>query len=321
MVDLGRHYRLMRNLALGWTLDYVISGVSVLPEYQTRRLISRADGFCAQMDWAELKPLLPPTVAGHFRETLGELLIYLTVHEQFFDRPFWYLDGKKGPDDQGEDPEFADRLQYLIERFYKTNPTSGVWKMQTQHLANSTTPHHAKDPEFGMHNAQRHEAAIADDLLACVPFCWLLKDSYPSTCPQAQTRREALIDVLRQALRTPINRETWTDGRPILRGTRGVWRGCGRQLEESKCPPVFLAAAGGAGPGPANFCVARPGLVYVDSFPFHEFGRSLKVREVCAADVIPLYAPADDEERNKKKRTKKNRVMRRRNESREQQLR
>lgn len=92
---LGMHCGITRMLALGWTLEYLIPDISVLPEYQIHRLITGADGFCAQMDWAKLRPLLPPTAAAHFGDLMGELLIHLAIHDLFFERPFWYLDGKR----------------------------------------------------------------------------------------------------------------------------------------------------------------------------------------------------------------------------------
>ncbi len=128
--DLERSYQITRMVVLGWTLEYLIPDISVLPEYQIHRLITRADGFCAQMDWAKLRSLLPPTAASHFGDLMGELLIHLAIHERFFERPFWYLDGKRGPDDPNEDPEFGTKLQYLFERFYKSKYCSST-KVQT----------------------------------------------------------------------------------------------------------------------------------------------------------------------------------------------
>jgi hypothetical protein len=107
----------MKQLAYVWTREYLIADINPLPTYQIRRLITSVEGYCAQLEWTTLRGVLPPPAADHFGEILGELLIDITVHELFCQNPFWYLDGKSGPDDRG-DPDFARRLGYLSERFY-----------------------------------------------------------------------------------------------------------------------------------------------------------------------------------------------------------
>ncbi|KAL4912491.1 hypothetical protein BDW62DRAFT_206446 [Aspergillus aurantiobrunneus] len=143
--------------------------------------------------YLDLRPQLAPTAVENFGRIVGELLIYLTIHERLFENPFWYLDA---------------------------NPTYGVlWKMQTHRLANSHNHHYAPNPKFGQYNADRHEAALAgfaDDLMASEPFCWLIRDVAGSA--STMERRENLIDIFRKAVRTMIKCETWTNGQPDLRG-------------------------------------------------------------------------------------------------------
>lgn len=118
--DLKSFYWQMANLAAAWADQYLITDVAHLPESEIRRLISAANGFCVQMDWEELRTLLPPTAASTFGHILGELLIQLDIHERLFQNPFWYMDGKTGPDDQSEDPRFGRKLQYLFDRLYQS---------------------------------------------------------------------------------------------------------------------------------------------------------------------------------------------------------
>jgi hypothetical protein len=104
----------MKQLIYVWTREYLIAYIDPLPAYQIRRLITSVEGYCAQLEWTTLRGVLPPPAADHFGEILGELLIDITVHGSLFQNPFWYLDGKSGPDDRG-DPEFARRPGYLYE--------------------------------------------------------------------------------------------------------------------------------------------------------------------------------------------------------------
>ena len=46
-----------------------------------------------------------------------DMLVLREMHTQVLEKPFWYLDGKKAPDDQDEDHTFSKRLQHLYQRF------------------------------------------------------------------------------------------------------------------------------------------------------------------------------------------------------------
>jgi hypothetical protein len=174
--------------------------------------------------------------------------------------------------------------------------TYGVlWKMQTQRLANLDTRHHAPIPEFGRANADRHEAALAgfaDNLLASEPFCWLLKGNIDPASREAKARRNELIDLFRKAVRTMIRCETWTSGRPVLRGIREL-KGTydmrsTRATPDNRCwrPKLDLYD------NQRILVVSRPGLVYVDSIDGYNPNVSRRATEVFEAQVIPAYVEA-----------------------------
>jgi hypothetical protein len=104
--------------------------------------------------------------------------------------------------------------------------------MLSQRLANSVETIHAPDPAFGRSHAERQEAAfrgLADDMLASEPFCWLLKDAYPSHSELAEKRRDGMIDIFRKAVKFFKACEIWLNGQPVLRGIaelRDVYRDC-----------------------------------------------------------------------------------------------
>ncbi|KAL2784129.1 hypothetical protein BJX66DRAFT_330188 [Aspergillus keveii] len=178
-----------------WSMDYLIVNLDVLSEDRIHAIIASVDGFCVQTDWETLLPMLPSTVRVNSAHAFGELLMHLAIKERLFESPFWYLDGKRRASDPGEDPTFAEKMNYLFERTYE----------------------------------KRHEAALpalADSLLASEPFCWLLKEDLMPD--KIETRHAELIDVFRKAVRTMISCETWTNGIPVFRGIEelgGIFRG------------------------------------------------------------------------------------------------
>ncbi|KAL4875103.1 hypothetical protein BJY04DRAFT_224300 [Aspergillus karnatakaensis] len=258
---LAPNYDSLSSSARYWASQHLISDIAALSAEQTTALIKRLDGFCVQIGWEELRSKLPPTALAHFGQVAGELLIYLTVHERLFENPFWYLDGKDGPDDV-EDVKFSDKLNYLFERFYRTSPTFGVlWKSQTQRLANAVEYVHSADPKFGRYNRARHEGApagLADDLLRSEPFCWLLAS------PVTDKARKELEQIFHQAVKLMIDCETCANGIPVLRGIEelgGVYKGESEYVSlNTHCwpPGPFVLK------GQEILVVARPGLVYVD---------------------------------------------------------
>ncbi|KAL3496449.1 hypothetical protein BJX62DRAFT_222113 [Aspergillus germanicus] len=223
---LREFYMEISLLTTGWSMDYLIDDLDMLSEDRIDAIIASVNGFCVQTDWATLRPMLPPTVRENSAHVFGELLVYLAI-KVLFENPFWYLDGKRGPSDPGEDPTFAEKLNYPFERFYQrtsltshTNPQYAVlWRMYTQRLSNSPSIHFAPNPTFGKANGERYEAALptlADKFLASEPLCWLLKEKLSPD--ETEARRAELIDIFRKGIRMMIACETWTNGIPVFRG-------------------------------------------------------------------------------------------------------
>ncbi|KAL2870207.1 uncharacterized protein BJX67DRAFT_378198 [Aspergillus lucknowensis] len=113
-------------------------------------------------NWTGPGRILPPTAASHFGDVLAELLIHITVHERLFQNPFWYLDGKTGPDDTVGDTEFGHELTYMFERFYKGDQYDlrGTLAKADPTFSQLRERHHAPNTEFGKYNADRHEKAV-----------------------------------------------------------------------------------------------------------------------------------------------------------------
>jgi hypothetical protein len=63
--------------------------------------------------------LLPDTVHELINEVLLETLVYKEIFGKLFMNPWWYLDGKMSPRDEG-DETFSARLQHLYDRFYES---------------------------------------------------------------------------------------------------------------------------------------------------------------------------------------------------------
>lgn len=170
--------------------------------------------------------------------------------------------------------------------------------MQTQRLCNSTDHFTARDPQFGQYNAQRHEAAVAsfaDSLLTSEPFCFLLKDEYPSSSPQLdEDRRCLLIDVFRNAIRCLIRCETWTNGQPVLRGITELGGIFHEETKTVTLHPFCFRPRMDLYTGKDILVVAQPGLVYVDSCHGDNSG---VMTEIIEAEVLPAFRLAEGEEK------------------------
>ncbi|KAJ0413076.1 hypothetical protein BJY00DRAFT_320151 [Aspergillus carlsbadensis] len=113
-----RSYEEVSALLASWSLDYLIDDLDDISEDRVHAIIAKVDGFCDQSDWETLRAMLPPSLRVSSAQVFGELLIRLTIKERLFENTFRYLNGKRGPSDQGEDLSFAEKLNYLFERFY-----------------------------------------------------------------------------------------------------------------------------------------------------------------------------------------------------------
>ncbi|KAL4875101.1 hypothetical protein BJY04DRAFT_224298 [Aspergillus karnatakaensis] len=258
----------LRTAILSWANRYVISDIDQLAPDRIRALIAEANGFCVQIEWEELRSQLAPNAAGRFGIVLGELLLYLAVNAYFFQNPFWYMDGKKGPDDSDGDPSFSRKFNYLYERFLEGDEAFAIlWKSQTQRLLNPTGRRPNANPTIRTQHEKLRNAALpgfADRFLTSEPLCWLLKDL--TDTPELITkRRTALIDTFHKADKLMIACETFANGQPVLRGIeelRGIYNG------DSKC--IALSNYGwhkhwNLYNGQRVLVVVRPGLVGGDA--------------------------------------------------------
>ncbi|KAL2870206.1 uncharacterized protein BJX67DRAFT_378197 [Aspergillus lucknowensis] len=111
-------------------------------------------------------------------------------------------------------------------------------------------------------------------MLASEPFCYLLRDAYPSSSPLAEERRDGLADVFLKAVRSMVNCETWINGQPVLRGITeldGVFR------RESDHATLH------------QYCW-RPRM---DRYEGHKI--LVVVPEIFEAEVIPAFKPAEED--------------------------
>ncbi|RAL12747.1 uncharacterized protein BO97DRAFT_451419 [Aspergillus homomorphus CBS 101889] len=225
--DLDDAQAYLECLICTWAADYTISNFNSLPADRIRGLIASVKDYCA---------------VKRFSQMLKQLIVIKAIYERFHEQPFAYLDGKKGSG-EADDPEFAQKLQYLFKRFYETNPRYAVlWKFHTQRLANPATHADAPNLEFGKYHADRREQALgnyADELLDSQPLCWLLKE-LPVTSDQSERRREAPTNLLREGCELMIKWEMMYGGRPTLHGLAGlpdVYDKKSMKLDASACRP------------------------------------------------------------------------------------
>lgn len=73
--------------------------------------------------WDVLMGLLPHLVREETLQVFLETLIFKKIFDRFFIVPFWYLDGKMSPSDEG-DAMFGARLQHLYDRCYESMYTT-----------------------------------------------------------------------------------------------------------------------------------------------------------------------------------------------------
>ena len=104
----------------GWVYHYGmlnVKDVKHLSDDQKQKIISSLDGWCVQIPWGSLLYRFPFSVKKEFTRYLLQVMIEKDIVTKMYDNPFWYLDGKKGPDDEVGDRTFGPRLKYLLDRF------------------------------------------------------------------------------------------------------------------------------------------------------------------------------------------------------------
>ncbi|PYH98707.1 hypothetical protein BO71DRAFT_480207 [Aspergillus ellipticus CBS 707.79] len=275
---------------MGFVFERVIQDIDTLPVHQINRLIASARGYCAQWEWPTLKRLLPNNAAKEFGHRLGRCILIKTVYEDIFQTPFWYMDGKKGPDSE-EDSEFSQKLQYLFERFYESNPRMAVgWRLQTQRLAAPEDNLQSPNMEFGNYHRPRQEEALerlADGVLVRGPFRWLVKQT-EEAAEKSEIRRETIL-IFRAAIRAAADFEKWMGGRPVIRDIEALK---GVYVKDSKA--MMLADHVGGQPKPEFWhgspilLVACPGMFLENSAQNGALGITI---EICPAVVVPEFRP------------------------------
>ncbi|GKZ17735.1 hypothetical protein AbraIFM66951_010859 [Aspergillus brasiliensis] len=271
-VDLQKVAEVVERLdwkVLQWVMEWVKEDVGMVPDEHMNSIISALEGWCVQDDWTVLQGLLPPrrSLADHF----AEALIHKAIMENVLSNSFQYLDGKTGPTDQGEDDCFASKLQYLYERFFKTNPNfATLWKEQTHRLANSTGRSEAPgDLSFGRENAKRLQAcapSLADEVLASEPVSLLLKE--PLGPDEAPTRRQQLIQIFEASLEIMEVCETRVGGHFKMKQLSQL----GSSYESGSSYMLFHPTNGYRVDemdfqGRKILLIARPTIMYTDSEP------------------------------------------------------
>ena len=120
---LATHYRMLESSVCGWACDWAIHEqeyIDLLSEDRKNAIIHSLEGSCVQEDWdillTRLRSSMRELIPGIFLETL----ILRRIHNQFFETPFWYLEGKLAEDDNDGDESFSRRLQYLYKKFLES---------------------------------------------------------------------------------------------------------------------------------------------------------------------------------------------------------
>lgn len=161
-----------------------------------------------QEDWDVLMQKLPELIRENILDVFLEALIWKDIRAKFFESPFWYYDGKTGPEDKAGDDNFGQRLDYLYERFLESmcaafslrillganqstaNPVSAaVWKRETVRLSNSVHKMQAPNNKFGHYHKECRDGLagqFVDDTLSSELIRWLLK---PLDSEEAKDRR------------------------------------------------------------------------------------------------------------------------------------
>ncbi|GES58646.1 hypothetical protein ATEIFO6365_0004079700 [Aspergillus terreus] len=148
-----------------WAGGFIISGqeaLNSLPDESKRNVIKNLEGWCVQEDWETLTKPLPGTFRSIGAIVLVETLLMKDLFEKMIgNNPFWYFDGKAGPDDENESENFPIQLEHLYHRFIQTNPFSaGYWRSETIRLSNSVRNSQAPDLTLGQYHQDRVKASV-----------------------------------------------------------------------------------------------------------------------------------------------------------------
>ncbi|PKY05837.1 hypothetical protein P168DRAFT_131367 [Aspergillus campestris IBT 28561] len=198
--EIGRELR--NEISIRRWVDYFgvenVKDVKHLSDDQKKKIISSLDGWCVQIPWNSLLNRFPFCVKKDFTKYLLCVLIEKDIVTKMYDNPFWYLDGKKGPDDEEGDETFGQRLKYLLDRFVEADPgDASLLRSDISRLANGTLPCQVRSGVWGKYHAERRTRQVeqwAADFIASEPACWLLRQNNTFS---EQDRHEILTDIYR----------------------------------------------------------------------------------------------------------------------------
>ncbi|OQE12828.1 hypothetical protein PENFLA_c061G10687 [Penicillium flavigenum] len=120
-------------------------------------------------------------------------LVYKEIFGKLFMNPWWYLDGKMSPTDEG-DETFSTRLQQILRKYAMqpshpqkkicfidqgpslliVNPLmASLWRSETNRLANSANVYQAASTLLGTYHKDRRESFVdqfVNDTLSVEPI-------------------------------------------------------------------------------------------------------------------------------------------------------
>lgn len=121
--DIGRGHTWFKIMLHPWVATWAATepeDMERLSKDQRQSIIRSLGLSCVQEDWDVLVSRFPPLIRELVAEVFLEALVMRQIHTQFFENPFWYLDGKIATDDQEGDTTFAARLQHLYRKFQES---------------------------------------------------------------------------------------------------------------------------------------------------------------------------------------------------------
>ncbi|OJJ43062.1 hypothetical protein ASPZODRAFT_169645 [Penicilliopsis zonata CBS 506.65] len=211
----------LKYLIQFWAWNWFSEDLSSLSKTQKRSIIGALQHCCLLEDWDDLVGRFSSIHRHVTAVVFIEALLWTDIVNKIYDKPFWYFDGKMGPDDKEGDPQMVARLQHLYERYLEStcsiwfpkiltilmttataNPLSAsTWRSETIRLANSTDIHQARSQKFGEYHRQRRKDVLIplmeDGHIATELISLLLKPL--SQEKEKQARRQELIKVYQMA--------------------------------------------------------------------------------------------------------------------------
>ncbi|KAF9894441.1 hypothetical protein FE257_007944 [Aspergillus nanangensis] len=176
-----------------------------LTESQKQTLLKSLHGNCIQdWDWNTLMGHVPERISYMAATFFTEMIVLKDIFSKCVIHPFWYFDGKTGPEDAKKNDFFPAELNHLYEMFLSDDrDAASAWRADTIRLANiprEKTP----APVFGSYNKDRRDdlmSQFASDLLASEPLKWILREL---PAEEEKGRHEGLLYCYREAAEAAV---------------------------------------------------------------------------------------------------------------------